>query len=242
MSYSDQASFAVRCEWGRQAIEQLTPSDIVIIVDVLSFATCVDVALGRGVKVLPYRWQDNSAAQYAATHEAELASTRSRFAGKYSLSPASLLNAPSGLRLVVPSPNGSALAYQAAATGARVIVGCLRNAAAIAGYARTHAQTITVIPAGEHWADGSLRVAAEDLWGAGAILSGLPGVRSPEAETAIAAFAGVSTNPLLSLKSCVSGRELIERGFERDVEIAAESNVSSMVPLLRDDEFVAAPE
>jgi 2-phosphosulfolactate phosphatase len=107
---------------------------------------------------------------------------------------------------------------------------------------RESSSAACAIPAGERWADGSVRVAAEDLWGAGAILSGLPGIRSPEAETAIAAYAGVSTNLLASLKSCASGRELIERGFECDAEIAAESNVSSIVPVLQDDEFAAAQD
>jgi 2-phosphosulfolactate phosphatase len=239
MSYSDQASFDIRCEWGQQAIEQLAPSDVVIIVDVLSFSTCVDVAVGRGVVVLPYRWHDDSAAAYAASHKAELASGRSRFAGKYSLSPSSLLEARSGLRLVLPSPNGSALAFQAAHSGAKVIAGCLRNAAAVAANARIHAKTVTVVPAGERWYDGSLRVAVEDWWGAGAIIAGLTGNRSPEAEAAVAAYAAVADKLLSSLESCASGRELMERHFERDVALAAQLNVSTVTPVLEGDEFVA---
>jgi 2-phosphosulfolactate phosphatase len=41
-----------------------------------------------------------------------------------------------------------------------------------------------------------------------------------------------------SLRNCSSGRELIDRGFERDVELAAELNVSETVPVLKKDAFV----
>jgi 2-phosphosulfolactate phosphatase len=52
----DQAVFDVRCEWGQQGILQLAPiSDVVIIVDVLSFSTCVDIATSRGAIAFPYQ-------------------------------------------------------------------------------------------------------------------------------------------------------------------------------------------
>ncbi|MEO1146213.1 MAG: hypothetical protein AAFY26_11535 [Cyanobacteria bacterium J06638_22] len=83
--------------------------------------------------------------------------------GKYSLSPASLLSIPQGTRLVLPSPNGSTLSL---ATGATLtIVGCLRNARAVASAARRYGSKITVIPAGERWSDRSLRPALEDWMG-----------------------------------------------------------------------------
>jgi 2-phosphosulfolactate phosphatase len=241
MSYSDQAPFDVRCEWGREAIDQLAPSDIVIIVDVLSFSTTVDVAVSRGVTVFPYRWHDESAGAYAVAHEAVLAVSRNSPTGRYSLSPSSLVNAPPDLRLVLPSANGSTIAFQAAHAGARVVAGCLRNAAAVGAFAQASAKTITVVPAGERWRDGSLRVAVEDLWGAGAILGTLRGKRSPEAAAAVAAFEAVATNLADQLRSCTSGRELIELGFERDVQLAAELNISATVPLLEGESIAAAP-
>ena len=41
-------------------------SDAVVIVDVLSFSTAVDIALSKGASVLPYRWKDDSAKRFAA--------------------------------------------------------------------------------------------------------------------------------------------------------------------------------
>jgi 2-phosphosulfolactate phosphatase len=56
--YFDQSSFEVRCEWGLAGIEHLGRDvDVIIVVDVLSFSTCVDVACSRGAVILPYRFK-----------------------------------------------------------------------------------------------------------------------------------------------------------------------------------------
>ena len=94
----DQSGFDVRCEWGENGVQRLAPgADVVVIVDVLSFSTCVEVANSRGAIVFPYRWKDESAAAFAASVNAELASVR-RAGGGYSLSPASLMSATHRLR------------------------------------------------------------------------------------------------------------------------------------------------
>jgi 2-phosphosulfolactate phosphatase len=240
MAFFDQGDFDLRCEWGLAGIEQLAQADVIVIVDVLSFTTSVNVALGRGATILPYRWNDESAVEYARERNAELASPRSRRDGQYSLSPASLLQAPAGLRLVLPSPNGSSLAFAAMSRGAVVLAGCLRNASAVATHARQFGNQIAVVPAGERWPDGTLRPAVEDWLGTGAILKGLPGLRSPEAQAAIAAFDDAVGDLCGRLFSCPSGRELKERGFARDVELAAELDISSVVPILRGDEFAVS--
>ena len=98
----------MRCEWGAGGLADLAPvSDVVIIIDVLSFSTAVDIAVANGAAILPYPWRDETALQYAAGMKAELAQHVRH--ERFSLSPASLINIR-GHRLVLPSPNGSALA------------------------------------------------------------------------------------------------------------------------------------
>jgi 2-phosphosulfolactate phosphatase len=226
----DQHQFDVRCEWGMHGVATLAPiSDVVIIVDVLSFSTCVDIAVSQGAVVFPYRWKDETAIDFAASVGAELASGR-HGASRYSLSPASLQSLPPGTRLVLPSPNGATLSF---GTGAiPTLTGCLRNSRAVADAAQPYGSRIAVIPAGERWPDGSLRPAFEDWVGAGAILSHLPGVLSPEARAAVAAYESARADLADVVKGCGSGRELIERGFKQDVVLATALGVSRCAPML----------
>lgn len=239
--YFDQQEFDIRCEWGEHGVAVLAPiSDVVIMVDVLSFSTSVDIAVQHGAEVFPYRWKDDGAARYAASIHAELADPK-RARGRYSLSPESLIHIQPGISIVLPSPNGATLAMLARPTP--VLAGCLRNAQAVAVTARKYGSRIAVIPAGECWKDdGSLRPSFEDLIGAGAILSHLDGKLSPEARSAIAAFQ--QARPILgeSLRQCSSGRELLERGFSEDVRLASELDVSDSVPALVGDAFVEAKD
>jgi 2-phosphosulfolactate phosphatase len=236
--YFDQEPFDIRCEWGLAGVETLSPSsDVVIVVDVLSFSTSVDIATARGAIVLPYRWREpDQARAFAAAQGALLAGTRQKEGDTYSLSPASLLTIPAGTRLVLPSPNGATLSL---ATGAaRTFAGCLRNAAAVAQAAARSGRRISVIAAGERWTDGGLRPAIEDLIGAGAIIDRLPGQRSPEAMAAVGAYRALADTLQSAIQQCGSGRELIGRGFARDVELAVEMNVSDCVPVLIDGAYV----
>ena len=231
----NQSEFNLRCEWGMQGVTKLAPiSDIVVIVDILSFSTSVEIATNNGAIVFPYQWKDESALNYAKTVEAQLASRERKSGNGYSLSPASLINIPAGTKLVLPSPNGSSLSLLTGSTP--TLAGCLRNAKAIAQYVQRYG-TIAVIPAGERWEDGSLRPAIEDLIGAGAILSDLKGELSPEAEAAVAVFQQWKSN-LAILAKCSSGKELIARGFAADVELAVALNISRCVPLLVDRAYV----
>ena len=219
MSFYDQNSFDLRCEWGAEGISVLAPiSDAIILVDVLSFSTSVEIAVSRGASVFPFYFKDERAAEFAGQKSAILAGGREVPTG-FSLSPASLLELPDGGKLVLPSPNGATLSLL---TGeVPTLAGCLRNARAVAVAARRFGQRVSVIPAGERWQPGgSLRPAIEDLIGAGAILARLAGTRSPEAELAIAAYERASADLPGFLRACASGRELIERGFSEDVELA----------------------
>lgn len=243
----EQRDFDIRFGWGPNGLRRLAPhSDVVVVVDVLSFSTSVDIALGRGVVVLPYRWHDGSEAEFAKEHNAEVAQrTRAPEQG-WSLSPASLNQAPAGLRLVLPSPNGSALTFGAAEAGAATVhVACLRNAAAVA-QATADAGTIAVIAAGERWrgATGPLRPALEDQLGGGAVLSALAGLgrtsASPEAKAAQAAFEAAKADDLTRwIEQCGSGVELIDKGYPQDVALAAALNTSQVVPTLAGLELVS---
>jgi 2-phosphosulfolactate phosphatase len=62
---------------------------------------------------------------------------------------------------------------------------------------------------------------------------------SPEAEAAMTTFKGTAS-VLNAVRGCASGRELAERGFWDDVEVAAELNVGSVVPVLTNGAFVAS--
>lgn len=235
----DQAEYDVRCEWGEQGLAALAPiSEVVIIVDVLSFCTAVDLAVGRGAMVYPFAQRDVTAADYAASIGAVLAGGH-RAAIGFTLSPGTLAAIPAGTRLVLPSLNGSTLAGLAAGTG-HVLAGCLRNASAVAAVAARLGRRVAVIPAGERWqADGSLRPALEDLLGAGAILRRLPGSKSPEALAAESVFAASADDLPGALRRCSSGKELIARGFEDDVALAAALDTSRVAPLLVDGVFRA---
>src|SRR5262245_52092199 len=74
LSFAAQAEFEIRCEWGAQGIAQLAPlSDVIIIVDVLSFSTCVDIAAAHGAQIYPFRFHDERAMEFARARNAELA-------------------------------------------------------------------------------------------------------------------------------------------------------------------------
>lgn len=226
----DQSEFEIRCEWGDHGMTNLAAiSDVVVIVDVMSFSTCVSVATVRDAVVFPFPSREDSAIEFVGSVGAELAGPRGK--ARYSLSPASLLSIPPGTKLVLPSPNGSELSMSA---GDRpTLAGCLRNARRVAEAAMQHGKTIAVIPAGERWKDDrSLRPAIEDLVGAGAIIRHLVGTRSPEAQTAVDAFLGVERDLLSVLKSCSSGKQLCEMGYESDIALIAELDVDDCAPML----------
>ena len=58
--------------------------------------------------------------------------------------------------------------------------------AAVARWLQARGGTVAVVAAGERWPDGSLRPAAEDLWGAGAVLAGEDALEALRIEAGIA--------------------------------------------------------
>lgn len=240
----DQHEYGVRFDWGAAGAAHLAePKGVLVVVDVLSFTTSVTVAVERGVAVYPAAWRDERAGELAAEVGAVLAVGRSEATADHPwcLSPAALRAADAPKRLVLPSPNGSAIA---AAAGGVVVAACLRNASAVGAWlsARygSRESPVTVIAAGEHWPDGSLRPAVEDLLGAGAVLAALADGgtfdASPEAALAHAAYAGVES-VADAVRRCGSGVELANLGFGADIEVAVEVDTSAVTPMLAGGAF-----
>ncbi len=230
-----QRDYDLRFDWGIRGARELA-ADVTVVVDVWSFSTSVDILVGRGTEVLPCPWQGTELVTFAAERDAALAVPRADVdeTRPWSLSPAALLAAPPVERLVLPSRNGSAIAWAAAGD---VVAACLRNYDAVAEWlAASDYESIAVIAGGERWEDGSLRPALEDLLGAGALIDGLLArsrrVASPEALAARSAYSG-EKDLQSALRTCGSARELIAAGFEDDLEAGAALGASRCVPLAR---------
>ncbi len=232
---------SVGVEWGLQgALNYASRVDVIVVVDVLSFSTSVAVAVERGAQVWPH--PGGPGARELADSVGGLLAGRRTLTDGPSLSPTSLLELPSGSKLVLPSPNGGLIAYSLAAQGCQVIAAGLRNASAVGRYLAEapEVRTVVLVPAGERWPDDSLRFAYEDQVGAGAVIARMlavdPMVKiSAEAEAAMAAY-----ERLRPLTDTPSGQELVERDFEDDIVLASAVDVSAVVPVLRDRRFVWA--
>jgi 2-phosphosulfolactate phosphatase len=237
----EQTGNDVRLEWGGEGVNALGRScAALIVVDVLSFSTTVDLVLGQGSEVLPLRWRDARAAEAASAAGAVLAGE-----GEWTLRPSSVVAMPPSVLFGLPSPNGATLCAAAAETGAHVFAGCLRNATAVARAAHEYAGAgaVGLIPAGERWGvnmlsttpetPGPLRPCVEDQLGAGAIVVALLALSrsaSPEARLAASAYQGTDVG--VALKDCSSGRELTAAGHSGDIELASRVNTSSNAPRL----------
>jgi 2-phosphosulfolactate phosphatase len=240
-----QSQYQVRFDWGIQGMDAVAAdADVVVVVDVLSFSTTVELAVTHGVDVLPSA--PDTAAALAKERRATLAGARGIGPG---LSPASITaESLVGVdRLVLPSLNGSRLVAAIRDSRAQVVAGCLRNAVAVARWAllqqgdKGDRFVIAVIGAGEEREDGTLRFALEDLLGAGAVIDALAEVGidycSPEAAAAASAFTGLRNATGHLIGASASGRELSERGFRGDIDLAIELNASDTVPVFREFAF-----
>jgi|GEM_PF-703370 len=239
----------VHVEWGATGARLgAARGDVIVVVDILSFSTTLAIAVSRDFSCLVF-----SPAEVAALGGIEQAAarfgarplSRQRLVppGQLSISPASLLTAVPGQRVLFTSLNGAAVTAAAAAAPA-LLVGSLRNASATATatallLSQGLAGRVTVVPCGERWGPvepdaPGWRPALEDWLGAGLICARLAEhglTLSAEAGAAAAAWTGqdIRTGPNL-LTSCVSARELRARGFSQDVTLALSVDVSERVP------------
>jgi 2-phosphosulfolactate phosphatase len=221
--------------WGPGGARSLAADcDVLVVVDVLSFTTCVSIATARGATVRPVGPGDE---QVAAGEL--LAGSNGRATDSPSLSPTSLLVLAAGTRLVLPSPNGAALA--ASLGDDRVVAAAaLRNASATAAWlAEKSFGRVGLIAAGERWPDGTLRPSYEDLVGVGCVVDRMTATTSPQAQAAVIAYRNAADTLVGRLLECRSGVELVARNFAGDVALAAEVDADDVVPVLHEGVFVA---
>jgi 2-phosphosulfolactate phosphatase len=256
-----QKGAGVRFDWGPTAAEVLARGPgAVVVVDVLSFTTAVSVATGRGTAVIPYPLAGEGAAELATRLEADLAVPRRERSPDHpwTLSPPTLASAPETPRLVLPSPNGSAIAAlvahrqvtehdDAGTRGQAVLAGCLRNVTAtvgwlLAGAYGTEERPVWLVASGERWPDGSLRPALEDQLGAGAVADALERegrALSVEAQ-AVARTYRATSDLLAAIEGSSSGRELVTMGFADEPGFAATLDADAHASVMADGMFVRA--
>lgn len=234
----------VHLEWGvTGAALAAERGDAVAVVDVFSFSTTMSIACARDLLCLVY-----SGAEIADLGGPEAAGVRlgarplnkkrSTAPGGISLSPASILRAEPGQRLLLTSLNGAAV-VSAASPAPALAIAAPRNATAaarvLAGIlADSPARRVTVIACGEQWGSVSpgvdgMRPGVEDWLGAGLVcreLQALGLLLSTEAH--IAAGAWTSSQELWD---CLSARELVAAGFTEDVELALAVDADPTVPV-----------
>ncbi|MGJ9412850.1 2-phosphosulfolactate phosphatase [Aeromicrobium sp. CF4.19] len=245
-----QLGHSVRFEWGRTGgLVVGERADVAVVVDVLTFTTTLTLAVERGTVVVPHPQDEPDLAAVAAQQGAVLAGDRGSGTDQPTVAPSSIVASDPVDRLLLPTRDGAGLCADLQSVATTVVAAGLRNAAAVASWiAREHdpqEAVVAVVAAGGRWADGSLRPALEDLWGAGAVLAALedhewPGL-SPEAAQAADAYRLVAGREREHLLACASGQELAVAGHAGDVDLAAAVGASRVVPLLSDRGFVSAP-
>lgn len=150
------------------------------------------------------------------------------------------------------SINGAAVVDAANESSATVLLGALRNPAAVARAVlavqqeRGSRTSVAVIACGElesRSPDASLRFGVEDLLGAGAVIAALSDIgidhSSPDAAVAGEGFRALRGAARHLLTASGSGRELDDLGRRDEVLAAAAVDAASVVPVLRGGRFVA---
>ncbi len=240
----------VRLAWGRRGAQNAAErGDILVVVDTLRFSTAAATAVHHGALIYPCAIDEPMYTALAQRVGGEVAlhfaaaPTRTRF----SLSPRSFLAVEPGVRVVLPSPNGSTCAQYGGQAPA-LFAGALLNAQAVAE-AVSHLLNgnsdlnVTVLACGERWRtpaeEGVLRFAVEDYLGAGAILSALPFSQAMEAQVCAATFRAMWDRLDTALWECESGQELRAKGLGEDVRFAAQLNIYDTAPVLRGERLEA---
>lgn len=236
-------------EWGPVGAATLAEHcGTIVVVDVLSFTTSASIACARGTVVLPSPIGE-AAATLARETGAILASRRRAVTDEHpwSLSPSALAAAPVAPRLVLPSPNGSAISRLVTdrPEPPALLASSIRNRAATAELLLERMpRPFGVVASGERWPDGSLRPALEDLLGAALLIERLAdagAALSADAEVACGSVARLDALAIRRLlEATMSAAELVRAGFPGDVALAGELDVEGAVVWQRDG-YVGVP-
>ena len=201
-----QTSYQVRFEWGAEGLARLAPADVVVSVDVLRFSSTMANAVADGQEI--------------ALDDAV----------RWSRNGADVVRAAS----LSPAPQSAQ--NPDAAQHPTVLVGAIRNAAAVARAVmalqerRGDRVSVAVIAAGERASSGELRFAVEDQLGAGAIIAALTDLgidhSSPEAAIAAESFRSLRRGVRHLLIGSGSGREIVD-----GVPATARMEASGVLPV-----------
>ncbi|RBM17355.1 hypothetical protein DI005_21915 [Prauserella sp. PE36] len=218
MNVFRQAGHDVRLEWGAEGVAALGAGcAVLVVVDVLSFSTRVDLALAEGHRVRPVHWLGEDPPEGTEVP----------------------LRSPNGATLSAEAAATGAHVLTACLRNAHAVA---EAALALAGDA-----PVGVVPCGERWgvhlragpgATGPLRPCVEDHLGAGAVVAALLdlGARrlSPEASLAALAWRAAGPEAGALVAGSASGRELRENGHGGLVGHAVAVGSSRVVPRLRE--------
>ncbi len=157
--------------------------------------------------------------------------------------------AATGRSAALPSTGAGIVAKAAADAGALVLLGGIRNAAAVAAHvldvqrARGARTSIAVVPVGADPDADAPRFAVDDLLGAGAVVAALGDLgidhASPDAAVAGEGFRALRGATRHLLTASGAGRALAEAGGRDAVLAAAARDAASEVPVLREGAFVS---
>ncbi len=222
--------------------ETIAPSDlaggVVVLIDVLRATTVIVHALTHGARaVVPA----------ASVEEAFALGTRwpvgERLLGGerhgVTIEGFDLDNSPwsyspevvGGQTIVFTTTNGTR-AMRWASQAAEILVGAFTNLSAVARYLEQEARPVHLLCAGT-----DLRISAEDLLLAGAVADRLKDRFQIHCESRIylefyQQHGIQNADRLHTLRSSAGGRNLVELGFDRDIERASQIDLSSIVPRL----------
>ena len=209
----DQSRYQVRLEWGVSGLDRLAASDVVVVVDVLSFSTRVAdrVAAGETVRLAdimaaPRGTPDASVNGAAVAHHAHEQGAVAQAVAEAVLAAQVQRGARTSVAVIAAGELPPASDDGSRDPAVRFAVEDLLGAGAVI--------------------DALARLGLDHS--------------SPEAAAACESFRGLSGAVRHLLTASGSGQELAEAGRRDEVLHAAQANAVASVPVLRDGVFVAA--